>query len=75
MTSWMQVLTPEEAEQYRAKLLRSDLSRNSISNPTDEEMRKYLERNTLQTLIKQDGSSVRNPLNRIDDYLLKTPPN
>ena len=75
MTSWMQVLTPEEAKEFRESLLRSYQHPCQISNPTDEEMRKYLERNTLQTLIKQEGSSVRNPLNRINDYLLKTSPN
>ena len=76
MTSWMQILTPEETEQYRAELLRSYRSpRSSISSPTDEEAIKYLERNTIESLIEQWRSSIRNPLNSIDDYLLKPLPN
>ena len=75
MTLWMRVLTPEETEQYRQELLRSYQHPCQISNPTNEEMRKYLERNNLQAILKQFSSSVNNPLNRIDDCLLKTSPN
>ncbi len=60
------------AEQYRIELLKSCYSYHSISSPTDEEARRYLERNKLQTLIKRESSPVRNSFNRIEDCLSKT---
>jgi len=72
MTSWMQILTTEEAEQYRTGLLKSHQQPCSTSSPSDEEAIRYLERNRTQRHIEQLRSSVRSPLSGIDDYLLRT---